>query len=496
VPAQEISEGETIELTFTVSDPDGDPIYLEAEVVPAGGEFDPVQGTFVWQPNFDLVSSEEGSLTLPPMTVTVDDLCLSDSTLVEVTVQNENLAPFFFSIEAEPLVTLEAHVEPGAEQRLRFRVIDPDNDAALAVTLEDAPEYALLDGHETLVLSPLEADSGEVEEFDVVASDGLDSTHLPIRVVVGTLGVEVPRVEGLSQSDGTEVLDVGAAALEGSFTFSADPHGFNLGGLRLQVDLAPLGVSYGDGLIGIGDATARDMRAVVDIDLAGNANYRWRARFLSDEFGGGPFSYYGENDEASADLVVKIEPETTLHVVPHDPSPIDVTFEFSSPNASDFECKMDEAEWGETGCGPTSKTYLGLSAGNHTFQVRAVSRDGTPDPTPAQHAWEVMAVAEPDTSFSSTPPSGPSCSASPSCGTVSFNFTSNQSPSVTYQCRLSKTHSFDGDWVGCGNPTPSKEYVGLTNGSYTFSVRAINLVDEADSTPASHDFNASCGGCD
>ena len=494
IGAQEVSEGETLSLTFTISDPDEDILYLEVENEPEGALFDAIQGTFRYQPDFDVVSADEISLVLPEMTVRVDDNFLSDAIRIPITVHNINRPPFFLATDAGSLSEIEVQLDPGGQAEVEFQVIDPDEDE-VSLRLEGSPVYARLEAW-SLIVEPTEADTG-TEQFSIIASDGNTTASLPVTTIVGDVAQELPPPAGLTQrSTLGEDIPVGSDVYEGRVTFIATPHTFQHGALRLQLELAEVGQNYEDGARGTSDLVDVGLQPTIEMPLTGGVSYRWRARWLSDEFGAGPYASFGGNADSEADLIATIVPETAIDTTPNDPSPIDVTFEFSSPNATDFECKMDEQEWSETGCGPTSKTYLGLSAGNHTFQVRAVTRDGTPDPTPAQHTWEVLAVVEPDTSFSSTPPSSPSCSASPSCGTITFNFSSNQTPSVTYECRLAKTSSFDGDWVGCGNPDPSKEYVGLTNGNYTFSVRAVNLVNEPDSIPASHNFNTSCSGCD
>jgi PKD repeat protein len=62
------------------------------------------------------------------------------------------------------------------------------------------------------------------------------------------------------------------------------------------------------------------------------------------------------------------------------------TFTFSASEPSTFACDLDGG-----GFAPCSspKSYSGLSATNHTFQVRATDTATNPDPTPATRTWTV-----------------------------------------------------------------------------------------------------------
>ena len=85
-------------------------------------------------------------------------------------------------------------------------------------------------------------------------------------------------------------------------------------------------------------------------------------------------------------------PETTLDTTPSDPSN-DPTpdFEFSADEpGSTFQCRLDGGTW--VPC--TSPAAIGpLADGPHTLDVRATDPAGNVDATPAQHAWNVNAVA-------------------------------------------------------------------------------------------------------
>jgi photosystem II stability/assembly factor-like uncharacterized protein len=65
---------------------------------------------------------------------------------------------------------------------------------------------------------------------------------------------------------------------------------------------------------------------------------------------------------------------------------IKVTFAGSEGTAS-FECSLDQTNF--MPC-TSPATYDNLVPGEHTFQVQALDANGTPDPTPAMHAWSVV----------------------------------------------------------------------------------------------------------
>ncbi|MEM2160841.1 MAG: fibronectin type III domain-containing protein, partial [Candidatus Nitrosotenuis sp.] len=107
--------------------------------------------------------------------------------------------------------------------------------------------------------------------------------------------------------------------------------------------------------------------------------------------------------------------------------------------------------------------------GSHTFSVRAIDAVGNTDATPASFTWTIDTTA-PDTTITSNP-SNPSGSSS-----ASFSFTSTEGGS-TFECQI--------DGGGYSTCTSPKTYSGLSNGSHTFSVRAIDAVGNTDATPAS-----------
>jgi hypothetical protein len=139
-----------------------------------------------------------------------------------------------------------------------------------------------------------------------------------------------------------------------------------------------------------------------------------------------------------------------------------------------FECQTDAGAWA-TCVSPASLT--GLSAGGHTFRVRAKNSSAV-DPTPATRTFNVQV---PDT----TPPdtqivSGPAGGATITTSSTSFSFGTVSGESATFECQVD-----GGPWTTCTSPAGLS---GLSNGSHTFSVRAKDSSGNKDASPASRTF--------
>jgi hypothetical protein len=161
------------------------------------------------------------------------------------------------------------------------------------------------------------------------------------------------------------------------------------------------------------------------------------------------------------------EPETTITSRPADPTnSTGATFEFTADKAgSTFECRLDGAAFASCA---SPKTYSGLAAGSHTFEVRATDLAGNTDATPASHAWRVDLTA-PETTITSGP-ADPTNSTS-----ASFSFSSSETGS-TFECSLD-----GGAFAGCSSP---KTYSGLAAGSHSFRVRATDAAGNVDASAA------------
>jgi hypothetical protein len=167
-------------------------------------------------------------------------------------------------------------------------------------------------------------------------------------------------------------------------------------------------------------------------------------------------------------------PNTTITGKPANPTDsTTATFMFTSNEVgSTFSCSRDGGAF--TAC-TTPKSYTGLAAGTHTFKVRAIDKAGNFDSTPASYSWNID-LTPPNTTITGKP-TNPTKSAA-----ATFTFTSNEVGS-TFRCSRD-----GGAFTACTTP---KSYTGLTSGTHTFKVRAIDKAGNFDSTPASYSWSIS-----
>ena len=175
--------------------------------------------------------------------------------------------------------------------------------------------------------------------------------------------------------------------------------------------------------------------------------------------------------------VTPAPPDTTITSQPANPTgSTSAQFSFTSTSASaTFACSLDSAAF--VSCAsPTS--YTGLSAGSHTFRVRASDQNGV-DPTPASYAWTVDTMppgadtTPPDTTITSGPPTTSTSTS------ASFAFTSNEAS--TFQCSLDGAPR-----TACSSP---QAYTGLSIGSHTFGVWATDAAGNTDATAATQTWS-------
>lgn len=176
---------------------------------------------------------------------------------------------------------------------------------------------------------------------------------------------------------------------------------------------------------------------------------------------------------AAISWTVRNLPTTTILSDPGATSGSGVTFTFSGTDADGFECSIDGGAY--VAC-TSPKSYASLSAGSHTFRVRAVNLTGA-DATPAEHTWDVLAL--PDTTIDSGPVTD-----STSGVDVSFTFSSADG-SATFECSL--------DGAAYGACTSPKDYTGLSEAPHVFRVRAVNGLG-ADDSPAVVAWTVATGG--
>jgi large repetitive protein len=121
----------------------------------------------------------------------------------------------------------------------------------------------------------------------------------------------------------------------------------------------------------------------------------------------------------------------------------------------------------------------GLADGQHSFEVRAIDLAGNTDSSPAAFTW-IIDLLPPETTITAAPPL---ISGSPS---ATFEFTGSDNATspgeLKFECRLLSTLDPQPStpFTPCSSP---QNFTGLSDGSHTFEVRAIDTVGHVDPTP-------------
>ena len=176
-----------------------------------------------------------------------------------------------------------------------------------------------------------------------------------------------------------------------------------------------------------------------------------------------------------------LDPVTTITGGPSGTTAVRApTFTFSSPDTGSFQCQVDGGEWAACSSPFTTQT---LSFATHTFEVRGVGLLGLTFGSPAARSFRVADTTPP---VDTTPPDttisgGPANKSTVKTSDVAFEFTSNEAGS-TFGCPI---HSFQGAYSACASPITLP---GLTEGSHTFLVRAVDPAGNKDQTPANREF--------
>jgi len=163
-----IDEGQTLSLTLSGSDPDGDNLTYSASNLPQGANFDSGTRTFTWTPAYDQAGIYHN------VQFEVTDGSLSDSEDITVTVNNINRAPLLNSIGNKSITE---------NQTLTFTVnaTDPDGDT-LTYSVQGLPDGATFK-NQTFTWTPITSDVGD-HQLTFIASDGSLSDSETIVITV------------------------------------------------------------------------------------------------------------------------------------------------------------------------------------------------------------------------------------------------------------------------------------------------------------------------
>ncbi len=175
-----------------------------------------------------------------------------------------------------------------------------------------------------------------------------------------------------------------------------------------------------------------------------------------------------------------VAPVATIDTHPADPGPGNsAAFTFHAGETSTFQCSLVPAgEPAAFSTCATGKTYKNLVNGEYLFEVQATDQAGNGG-APASFEWEVdnslTDTTPPQTTLDQRPPD-PSASSS-----AFFSYESNEDGS-SFECAL------DG---AAFSPCPPGgiTYSSLVNGPHAFEVRAIDISENTDPTPAGYSFS-------
>jgi 6-phosphogluconolactonase (cycloisomerase 2 family) len=151
----------------------------------------------------------------------------------------------------------------------------------------------------------------------------------------------------------------------------------------------------------------------------------------------------------------------------------------STESGSTFQCSIDtgSASWGACSGPGATHTSSVLADGTYTFRVRATDAQGNTDATPATETFTVD-TTPPNTIIDSV------AHGTTADSTPTFDFHSTESGSG-YQCSIDTGTA---SWGSCSGPSASHTPSDLTDGTYSFRVRATDASGNTDPSPATESF--------
>ncbi len=180
---QSVDEGQNLNLLVTASDFDNDSLIMSAENVPFNATFTDNfdgTGTFDFNPSFQ----QSGLYTVRFIS---SDGALTDTVLVDITVNHVNLPPILNSIGSQT-------VDEGQTLNLAISGGDPDEDSVFFTTV-DMPANASLtdngDGTADFVFSPDFTQAG-VYDITFIISDGALADSEIVAITVNESGNQAP----------------------------------------------------------------------------------------------------------------------------------------------------------------------------------------------------------------------------------------------------------------------------------------------------------------
>ena len=211
-----MQEGETLEISFSATDEDGDPVSLTAGNLPGFATFTDNEngsGAILFQPDY----SDAGEFSGISITATDDgNPALNVTAEFQLTVQNVNRAPSLAAVSDQAL-------NEGETLSLTISGTDPDNDD-LTVKITHLPDFGQFNESETggtLTFQPQFSDAGVFENIEIILSDDGD----PALGDTASLTLIVNNINQKPVISGIEDISIDAESIETVTISAADPDG-------------------------------------------------------------------------------------------------------------------------------------------------------------------------------------------------------------------------------------------------------------------------------
>jgi PKD repeat protein len=330
----------------------------------------------------------------------------------------------------------------------------------------DPPETSIAEGPEglTRLLGPFGFSSDEAGSFECWLDSGVSQFCGSTYFAPGSL------------ADGDHVLHVKAVDLAGNRDASPSTRAFHLDRTApvSSVDQGPEGtVESSSASFKFSANEVGTFRCKIDggaeVDCASPKSYSGLSD--ADHVFSVKATDTAGNVGAAATRTFHVEnrvPQTTIDAGPPARTALSTAhFEFGADEeVSGFECAVDTGAFAKCA---TPDELSGLAEGTHKLRVRAIDTASKVDPTPAEQSW-VVDTDPPETTIASGP-SGLTSHRGP------FNFSADE-PVDRFECAVDGAAQFTPCFSGYSLP------VGLADGEHTLRVRAVDLADNTDASPA------------
>lgn len=217
-------------------------------------------------------------------------------------------------------------------------------------------------------------------------------------------------------------------------------------------------------------------------------SYPVNAGVFSTELGTRPTSTFQWSNYLRDIIFIEdiYEPDTTITAPPADSwQRLPINFAWTGTDNNDprnlrYSWNIDGGNW-STWDSAQQVQIATLSAGLHTFQVKACDAAGNEDNTPASISINID-IQAPNTEFISSPAEGAFVTALP------INFTWSGSDDITPAPQLLFSYRLDGGTWTAWSDLLSISLLSLTEGYHTFEVKSRDMVGLEDETPAQCHF--------